>query len=331
MLTGTPLDLTPFGPLLSFLGLMYWLLALALAGVALWVPGRWWLKVPVAVGIIAAFVYPVVTHQQEVKQQVDVAKAELNAATEHFEMRCKSAGEKIVRAVDNVEGVVWMKWREKRDVKDDFDQHKLFDPSGQDCDAEECIAQLLRLGTAAGLFEREVGLRKGRFRYVESIDDADGKRCRYTGTMKLRPAWTQEVIEKYRRDRGADPPEDAHWFQLERHPIERYSARYGITWDDVSTNEDRDHWVAGGSLKVIDLQTNEVIAERWLHDGPRAREPCRVQCTVGYSARLGMSARSHDHRAGEPFAAAEAQSFSSAFLNQRRSSEHAHQCSLSLT
>ena len=35
-----------------------------------------------------------------------------------------------------------------------------------------------------------------------------------------------------------------------------------VTYDDISTHEDRTFWIAGSSLKVIDLQTNEVIAER---------------------------------------------------------------------
>ena len=38
--------------------------------------------------------------------------------------------------------------------------------------------------------------------------------------------------------------------------------RYGITYDDISTREEREYWIAGSSLKVIDLKTNEVIAER---------------------------------------------------------------------
>jgi hypothetical protein len=42
----------------------------------------------------------------------------------------------------------------------------------------------------------------------------------------------------------------------------RPTAAYGVTWDDLSTREDRDRWIAGSSLKVIDLRTNEVIAER---------------------------------------------------------------------
>jgi hypothetical protein len=38
--------------------------------------------------------------------------------------------------------------------------------------------------------------------------------------------------------------------------------RYGVTYDDLSTHEDREFWIAGSSLKVVDLKTNEVIAER---------------------------------------------------------------------
>ena len=38
--------------------------------------------------------------------------------------------------------------------------------------------------------------------------------------------------------------------------------RYGVTYDDISTREERDYWIAGSWLKVIDLKTNEVVAER---------------------------------------------------------------------
>jgi len=38
--------------------------------------------------------------------------------------------------------------------------------------------------------------------------------------------------------------------------------RYGITYDDISTREEREYWIAGSSLRVIDLKTQEVMAER---------------------------------------------------------------------
>ena len=43
--------------------------------------------------------------------------------------------------MDNVEGVVWMKWRNKQDNLSD--QFRLDDPYGHDCGGEECIEQLL--------------------------------------------------------------------------------------------------------------------------------------------------------------------------------------------
>ncbi|OUL99025.1 hypothetical protein A8M77_28280 [Variovorax sp. JS1663] len=51
-------------------------------------------------------------------------------------------------------------------------------------------------------------------------------------------------------------------FVLEKAPATGLMPRYGLTYDDISTGEERDYWIAGSSLKVIDLQTNEVLAER---------------------------------------------------------------------
>jgi hypothetical protein len=98
---------------------------------------------------------------------------------------------------------------------------------------------------------------------VESVDPTDGKLYRYTGTMKLpSPPWTPAAIERQERTDGRPIGEASYRFALARDLIPKRVARYGVTWDDISTPQDRQHWIAGGSLKVIDLQTNEVIAER---------------------------------------------------------------------
>jgi hypothetical protein len=267
MLTGTPLDLTPFGGLLAALGWIYWAVAAGLILLALWLPKPWWLKLAAAALTAGAVVYPLfVRPVQNRVDELQQAQAEyqqrLTAATAHFEMRCKSAGEFIKRTVQDVEGVVWMKWRDKRDVNDDFDQFKLFDPFGRDCDQEGCIEQLLTLPDQSGRFEAEVAQRKGRYRFVESTDPSEARPYRYTGVMRLSSSWTPAGIAEHKRLTGQDPPYSSYLFQLDRKPIDRITARYGITWSDISTPEDREHWIAGGSLQVIDLQTNEVIAER---------------------------------------------------------------------
>jgi hypothetical protein len=101
------------------------------------------------------------------------------------------------------------------------------------------------------------------YRFVESTDPKDGKTYRYSGVIGVTHVRTPAQIEEYKRNsRGADPGPNVYGFKLERQTIEAFTARYGITWDDISTREDRERWIAGGSLKVIDLRTNEVIAER---------------------------------------------------------------------
>lgn len=50
--------------------------------------------------------------------------------------------------------------------------------------------------------------------------------------------------------------------EVERDPFETVQSRYGYTWDDLSTLEDRNHWVAKSRLQIVDLKTKEVIAER---------------------------------------------------------------------
>ena len=51
-------------------------------------------------------------------------------------------------------------------------------------------------------------------------------------------------------------------FVLDKTPAPSPAPRYGVTYDDISTREERDYWIAGSWLKVIDLKTNEVVAER---------------------------------------------------------------------
>ena len=51
-------------------------------------------------------------------------------------------------------------------------------------------------------------------------------------------------------------------FVLDKVPASGLPPRYGVTYDDISTHEEREYWIAGSSLKVIDLNAKEVIAER---------------------------------------------------------------------
>ncbi|QAU34866.1 hypothetical protein [Janthinobacterium sp. 17J80-10] len=248
MLTGTPLDLTPFGAVLQGIGILYWLLVIAaLALVLIKVKGRL-PKVLSVIAVLAIMIGPVALHVLKKHEQQQQTKARLNAAMAHFQMRCKKSGEKIEHTVENVDGVMWMKWREKN--FNQSDQFTLNDPYGQDCGGEDCILKLLRATDGLDLDpKRQEPYHKG-FSFIESVDPQDGQLYRYT-------------LRLYRpHDRDAEWLETLIRPELLKESIEKTSVRYGITWDDISTREDREQWIAGGSLKVIDLQANKVIAER---------------------------------------------------------------------
>lgn len=259
-MTGGPLDLTPFGSLLTGIGILYWVVALGGAGLALWLPKRWWVKLPAAALVLTAFIYPVAKHVEGKRQQHEETEARLDKAMALFQERCKTAGETITRTVENVEGVVWMKWRESS--LNLSDQFKLDDPYGHDCGGDKCVINLLRVTRGVGFNLEGAKRHPGVYDFVETVDPKDGHWYRYVGAMKLSPSWKPEEVARLKRETGRDPPSYSYLVSFDREPIDKPAARYGITWDDISTRDDREHWIAGGALKVIDLQSTEVIAER---------------------------------------------------------------------
>jgi hypothetical protein len=189
----------------------------------------------------------------------EAAKARFAKAEAIFQERCQSAGVFIHRTAENVEGIFLLKLRPS-DIKTD-DQYGMDDPYGRDRGGESREAQnqgedayiesFLRGRNERGFFS---DFRVGGYAYVDAIDPKDGQRYRYTAGFK-------EVVRVSAMD-GGETSFTGLEFVLDRVSAPDPAPRYGVTYDDLSTREDRDHWIAGSSLKVIDLSTNEVMAER---------------------------------------------------------------------
>lgn len=253
---GGPIDLTPFGSVLKSIGVLYWLLAAAAVGtVVRWKKSRRD-KVLAVAFVMALFGFlPAYVEWQRFQ-----ARSRLDESMSLFAERCKGAGEKVTRVVDT-DGLVWMKWRDKYGNEDNFaDQFKLNDPYGRDCGLEDCIGNLLRVVNGASLNPDEASRHALGYQFVETIDPIDGQAYRYSA--HLEHGWSQEAVDRHRRETGQDVPPFSYRFRVDRVPIRDFSARYGVVWEDISTRQDREHWIAGGSLRVVDLQTNEVIGER---------------------------------------------------------------------
>jgi hypothetical protein len=171
-----------------------------------------------------------------------------------FRQHCKTAGEHIVRTVDNVKGIVLLKIRTARNPDRQFD---LDDPYGADVTGKGYIETFLR-----GHYQSGEMSRRGReapvtvspdhvgYAFVEAVDLKDGKRYRYSGRIEQPGLTNKHYLKEYWR------------LVVDTVPAPERKARYGVTFDDISTHEDRVHWIAGSSLKIIDLDTSDVIAER---------------------------------------------------------------------
>ena len=166
---------------------------------------------------------------------------------------------KIDQTVENVDGVVWMKWRS---AGPHVLQYSEDDPYGKDCEMEGCIHRLLRGKWADGMSLKPGGQPKpAGYKFVETVDPRDGIRYRYTGSFKLLEENRQDFSEHVKRT-GSGAELGGYFLHLQREPIKKFSARYGILWDDISAREDRDYWIAGGILKIIDMKSNEAIGIR---------------------------------------------------------------------
>jgi hypothetical protein len=187
------------------------------------------------------------------QEQREVARARYQKAEVMFQERCKKAGVFIYRTVENVDGVFLLKIRTLARMGD---QYALDDPYGHDSWGDDYIKSFflepkLQANNHRGPEVLKAIRRDYRgYRYIDAIDPQDDKRYRYTGRIDqpwLRDKRYGEWVREFVLDKvlASDP-----------------TPRYGVTYDDISTREERDYWIAGSSLKVIDLQTNEMIAER---------------------------------------------------------------------
>ena len=87
------------------------------------------------------------------------------------------------------------------------------------------------------------------YKFVEVANETGNGFYHYTTAMP------KEESERITRNGGGVIP-------LTKTPVSKRKAQYGITWDDISTPSDRQNWIAGSSQKIVDMQSNEVIAER---------------------------------------------------------------------
>lgn len=238
------IELTGFGDLLRMVGVLFWLLVIGVLVAAIKLPKTRNGKIAAVLVVVGLFLAFPGRWAWEAKQKRDAAQERYQKAETMFQERCKKAGEFIHRTAEGVEGVFLLKVRtlERMGM-----QYALDDQYGDDFSGDGYIESFFHARNDKGfLDDRKVG----GYRFVDATDPKDGKRYRYTGRLD----------EPWKRNPHA--LEGHRVFVLDKVPAPEPAPRYGVTYDDISTREERDYWIAGSSLKVIDLKSNEVMAER---------------------------------------------------------------------
>lgn len=240
------IELGPGADLFRMVGGIFWLIVIAAVLTAAMIPKTKKGKVIAVAGVLGVLLLFPGRQIIESVQRANAAQTRRAEAEKRFQEHCKKAGEFIYKTADNVEGILLMKVRPKQD---NFgEQFMMDDPYGNDWgNGEAQIGTFLHARNEKGFIDSKA---VGGYRYVDVIDSADGKRYRYTG--RLDQPWLRD--KRY--------GEWVRVFVLDKTLAPAAFPRYGVTYDDISTREDREYWIAGSSLRVIDLQTNEVMAER---------------------------------------------------------------------
>jgi hypothetical protein len=233
----------------SFLLAIYWGIAGVLLLLALLRPKHWLSRVVGASIVIAVFG----TYPAKLKYDEWRFRQYRDAAAAHFQKRCsENAGEHISRVIERVDGLFIAKPRIRADENSLRDQFWMGDPYGySDYEADHPADTYLYDRSGETITSKRITPIKG-FKFVEMANPAYSPGSSTAKYLR----YSLKVVAAREGDNIVTRPRPVP------EAVDTLKSRFAITWADISTREDREFWIAGGSLKIIDLRTNETVAER---------------------------------------------------------------------
>ena len=229
--------------------ILYWLpmfvsvvLAIAFSTLIIWLGGHYFkikkiyriianvIAIVLAILIIPPhWTVPAKKYEEERIAKYNERKEKYEQAKAVFDEQCKKAGEKIYRTVDNVDGVMLLKVRGEEEHEINKDRWSLLaDP----------------MWSHAAIANREHG------NYIKNFLGFDEKKYSFVDVLEK-----DNSISRYRYSKVKEERDE-----VIKNPND--PARYAVTYENNIDPELRKHWVAGITIKIIDRQTNELLAEK---------------------------------------------------------------------
>ena len=199
----------------------------------------WLLPAPGLVVAALFFLFPKALVWQEERENAEKVaewRKRYDPAKARFDQLCQNAGEKIYRTADNVDGILLLKVRGDDEKYQNYSYNPRKDQMWEDAavesefDREAYIEEFLLWATSSF----------PRYAYIDVVQK-DSSIIRYS-------------------TRG----EDRNW-AMDKQPNPHPRARYAVTYENDISWENRKHWIAGTTIKIIDTQTNELMAEKTMY------------------------------------------------------------------
>ena len=201
---------------------------------------RLWVGLLIAVTVPYSCISPLVRELKRDQQKAAEKEAEwrkrYEPAKARFDQLCQNAGEKIYRTADNVDGILLLKVR----GDDEKYQSNRYNPRKD---------QMWEDASVESEFDREAYIEEFLLPYTSSFP-----RYIYADVLQK-----NGLVIRYSRQK-----EDQNWV-MDQQPTPHPRARYAVTYENDISWENRKHWIAGTTIKVIDTQTNELMAEKTMY------------------------------------------------------------------
>ena len=217
-------------------------------------PGKAWrnniIATVVVLGSVLAWIFIPSADERRLNREAEIRRQNRLKSRAVFEELCKTAGEKIYRTAENVEGVTLLKvWDRESIHKEDklWKYAGLPEQYGKDSYIEGFLKWRVKIITEGNekyddvLFSPEDQnhpyILQGRYSYVD-VKQKNGTFLRYTLGDNLNQNY--RMISNYTKS----------------------PARYAVTFENPVVPEEREHWIAHTRATVIDLQDNTVMATK---------------------------------------------------------------------
>ena len=205
---------------------------------------RLWVGLLIAVAVPYSCISPLVHELKRDQQKAAEEDAEwrkrYDPAKARFDQLCQNAGEKIYRTADNVDGILLLKVR----GDDEKYQSNRYNPRKDQMWEDAAVeSDWFRNGYIDGFLPytmRNFQSSSG-YTYVDVLQK-DNSIIRYSGDWQI-------TLN--------------HPFHTEPNP--KFPARYAVTYENDISWENRKHWIAGTTIKIIDTKTNELMAEKTMY------------------------------------------------------------------